>query len=127
MGPVRSRVRNDLHAIELPARVRVTEAMDSPRYLAIMAVLRTWRTAPPVDPQTSTAKLVKRARTAQRKADRRLTAALGHDDGDDAMLHRARKPAKRARYAAELCQDIGGLKQNETNSQTLQAVSISPG
>ena len=111
LGPVRSRVRNDLQAIELPARARVGEAMDSPRYLAIMAVLRTWRTAPPVDSETTTAKLVKRARKAQRKADRRLAAALA--DGDDAMLHRARKAAKRARYAAELCKDVGGSKQTK--------------
>ena len=45
-------------------------------------------------------KLHKRASRAERKADRRLTAAV--DAGDDAMLHRARKAAKRARYAAEL-------------------------
>lgn len=113
LGPVRARVRNSLQAVELPARVRITEAMDSPRYLAIMAVLRSWRTAPPVDPETSTAKLVKRARKAQRKADRRLVAALDVDDSDDALLHRARKAAKRARYAAELCQDIGGSKQTK--------------
>jgi hypothetical protein len=37
-------------------------------------------------------------------ADRRLAAALG--TGDDVMLHRARKAAKRARYAAELCKPV---------------------
>jgi len=42
----------------------------------------------------------KRARRAERKADRRLAEAI--DAGDDALLHRARKAAKRARYAAEL-------------------------
>jgi len=113
LGPVRTRVRTDLQAIELPARVRLTEAMDSPRYLAIMAVLRTWRTEPPVVPDASATRLVKRARKVQRKADRRLTAALATDDRDDAMLHRARKAAKRARYAAEVCTDIGGSKQTK--------------
>jgi len=113
LGPVRARVRTDLQAVELPARARVTEAMDSPRYLALMAVLRSWRTAPPVDPETSTAKLVKRARKAQRKADRRLVAALDVDDSDATLLHRARKAAKRARYAAELCRDVGGAKQTK--------------
>jgi CHAD domain-containing protein len=29
------------------------------------------------------------------------------------MLHRARKAAKRARYAAELCQDVGKSKQTK--------------
>lgn len=113
LGPVRARVRNELQAVELPARKRITEAMDSPRYRAIMAVLRAWRTAPPVDLETSTAKLVKHARKAQRKADRRLGAALGVDDSDATLLHRARKAAKRARYAAELCQDVGGAKQRK--------------
>jgi CHAD domain-containing protein len=117
LGPVRSRVRNDLQATELPARAAITDAMDAPRYLAIMAALRAWRTAPPVDPETSTEELVKRTRKAERKADRRLTAALGDDDADDATLHRARKAAKRARYAAELCTDVGGSKQNKRTAK----------
>jgi CHAD domain-containing protein len=117
LGPVPSRVRNDLQAIEFPARAQVAEAMDSPRYLAIMAALRTWRTAPPVDPEMTTKELVKRARKAERKADRRLAAALGDDDADDAMLHRARKAAKRARYAAELCADAGGSKQTKRTAK----------
>ena len=40
------------------------------------------------------------ARRADRKADQRLAEAI--EAGDDALLHRARKAAKRARYAAEL-------------------------
>ena len=79
--------------------------MDSDRYLAIMAVLRRWRAAPPVDQDIATKTLLKRARRAARKADRRLAAALRSDDA--AMLHRARKAAKRARYAAELCKPVG--------------------
>jgi CHAD domain-containing protein len=101
LGPVESRIRNDLRAIELPARNRVADAMDSPRYQAIMSVLRRWRTEPPVARVVTTGTLLKRARRAQRKADRRLAAAL--ESGDDAMLHRTRKAAKRARYAGELC------------------------
>lgn len=111
LGPVRSRIRNDLQAVELPARARVAEAMDSQRYLNIMTVLRKWRTEPPVDPDTPTRKLIDRARRAQRKADRRIDSAL--TDGDDAGLHRARKTAKRARYAAELCKPIDGKKKSK--------------
>ena len=111
LGPVRTRVRNDLRAVELPARAVVRDAMDSERYLATMAVLRQWRTEPPVDSTTATAKLIKRATKAQRKADRRLTSAL--TNGDDAQLHRARKAAKRARYAGELCKQLGTKKQTK--------------
>jgi CHAD domain-containing protein len=108
LGPVRSRIRNDVQGTELSRQACLREAMDSPRYLAIMAVLRNWRTDPPVGAETKRAGLIRRARRVGRKADRRLTAAL--TDGDDAMLHRARKAAKRARYAAELCQPVGGAK-----------------
>lgn len=100
LGPVRTRIRNDLQSVELPARTRLGEAMDCERYLAMMAVLRRWRADAPADPNIAIRTLRKRARRAQRKADRRLTAAL--HSGQDAELHRARKAAKRARYAAEL-------------------------
>ncbi len=101
LGPVKSRIRKDLRAVERPARKRVTQAMQSARYEAIMAVLRRWCAEPPVNATVSTGTLRKRAWRAQRKADRRLEAAL--ESGEDTMLHRARKAAKRARYAAELC------------------------
>jgi CHAD domain-containing protein len=120
LGPVRSRVRNDLQAIELPARARVREVMDSPRYLAILATLREWRVNPPVVRGTTTEEVLESARTARRKADRRLIVAL--DDGEDATLHRARKAAKRARYAAELCQGLGGSKRNPRISHRYKAI-----
>ncbi|MBV9515404.1 MAG: CHAD domain-containing protein, partial [Mycobacteriaceae bacterium] len=109
LGPVESRVRADLQAVELPARNRVTEAMDSPRYLAIMATLRRWRTDPPIDSEISDAALAKRARRARRTADKRLDAAVS--SGEDAMLHRARKAAKRARYAGELLEPLDKSKR----------------
>ncbi len=100
LGPVRARIREDLQAIERPARAKVTEAMNSERYLAIMTVLRHWRSDPPVAEDLKSGALMKRARRAEHKAVRRLMAAI--DSDDDAMLHSARKAAKRARYAAEL-------------------------
>ncbi|WP_369332970.1 CHAD domain-containing protein [Mycolicibacterium vulneris] len=71
----------------------------------MMTALRRWRAEPPIAGAVATGTLRQRARRAQRKADRRLAAAL--DSEDAAMLHRARKAAKRARYAAELCQSLG--------------------
>jgi CHAD domain-containing protein len=104
LGPVRARIRNELQAIERPARACLDEAMESDRYQALLLVLRGWRDAPPVDQNITTKTLLKRARRAERKADRRLAAALR--GADDAILHRARKAAKRARYAAELCKPV---------------------
>ena len=100
LGPVSNRINTDLHSEQLRAREEVAEAMDSPRYLDILSTLQQWRAEVPVTTTPSAKKLRKRAGRAERKADRRLTAAVDADD--DTMLHRARKAAKRARYAAEL-------------------------
>jgi CHAD domain-containing protein len=101
LGPVRSDIRITLRGIERPARSRVTDAMDSERYVAMMAALRGWRTEPPLKERFGVDDLRKYFKKARRKADRRLAAAV--DGDDDAVLHAARKAAKRARYAGELC------------------------
>ncbi|BBY29027.1 CYTH and CHAD domain-containing protein [Mycolicibacterium sediminis] len=99
LGPVRSRIRSDLAGLELPARRAVDDAMTSDRYRSMLAALRHWRDRSPVPVEPSARAFRALARKASRKADRRLATAL---DGDDpALLHRARKAAKRARYAAE--------------------------
>ena len=100
LGPVNNRINTDLHSEQLRARQVVADAMDSQRYLDILATLQRWRTQLPLTTEPTAKKLHKRASRAERKADRRLAAAV--ETGDDAMLHRARKAAKRARYAAEL-------------------------
>ena len=100
LGPVANRIKTDLQSDQLRARTRVAEAMNSQRYLDLLATLQRWRTDPPLAGPASLDALNKRARRAERKADRRLAQAI--DAGDDALLHRARKAAKRARYAAEL-------------------------
>jgi CHAD domain-containing protein/uncharacterized protein YjbK len=100
LGPVATRIDSDLHSSQLRARLDVTEAMDSQRYLNILATLQDWRRQVPVSTTLTAKKLRKRAIRAERKADKRLAAAVKSGNGE--MLHRARKAAKRARYAAEL-------------------------
>jgi CHAD domain-containing protein len=100
LGPVANTIDTDLHSDQLRARTTVAEAMCSPRYLDLLAPLQRWRTDPPLTAPPSTSAVNKRATRAERKADRRLAQAVAGDD--DALLHRARKAAKRARYAAEL-------------------------
>lgn len=99
LGPVRSRIRSDLRGLELPARRAVDDAMASDRYAGIVSTLRGWRDVSPVPADLSTSAVRTLARKASRKADRRMATALEGDDPD--LLHRARKAAKRARYAAE--------------------------
>jgi CHAD domain-containing protein len=100
LGPVANRINSDLQSDQLRARTVVAEEMNSQRYLDLLATLQQWRTDPPLIEPPSVKAVTKRASRAERKADRRLAAAI--EAGDDALLHRARKAAKRARYAAEL-------------------------
>jgi CHAD domain-containing protein len=100
LGPVANRINTDLQSDQLRARTVVTEEMNSQRYLNLLATLQQWRSVPPLIEPPSSKAVTKRARRAERKADRRLAKAI--EAGDDGLLHRARKAAKRARYAAEL-------------------------
>jgi CHAD domain-containing protein len=123
LGPVANRIDTDLHSEQLRARKDVAEAMDSPRYLDILATLQQWRAQAPLNTKVSTKKLHSRAVRAEHKADRRLAAAVRADD--DALLHRARKAAKRARYAAELRRPLAGssaVKESEKRFKRIQRV-----
>lgn len=123
LGPVANRINTDLQSEQLQARAEVTEAMSSPRYLDLLAILQQWRGGLPVAGTPSVKSLHKRAQRAERKADRRLTVAV--ESGDDALLHRARKAAKRARYAAELRRPIdksATLKKAEKHYKRIQRV-----
>lgn len=125
LGPVRARIRSDLQAIELPARQAVGATLDSPRYLALMATLRAWRTAPPLRAGVTETEVRKRAGKAASKADRRLADALAaRGEHREELLHRARKAAKRARYAAELQAELPGGRVKRTIKQykTIQSV-----
>ncbi|UOT03904.1 CYTH and CHAD domain-containing protein [Rhodococcus opacus] len=112
MGPVAARIENDLLAEQLRRRKEVMEALDGDRYRALLATLARWRTTPPLtaeagdDPRV----IAKLVRKAERKALTRVATATATADDDDTALHRARKAAKRARYAAELAAPILGRK-----------------
>jgi CHAD domain-containing protein len=123
LGPVANRINTDLQSEQLRARAEVTEAMGSPRYLEILSTLQQWRSGLPVKGGASVKKLRKRALRAESKADRRLAAAI--ESGDDALLHRARKAAKRARYAAELrrpSDKAAATKKSEKHFKRIQRV-----
>ncbi|WP_433677898.1 CHAD domain-containing protein [Nocardia sp. CA-119907] len=100
LGPVAARIDATLLARQLPSRNALAEAMNSPRYLRLLATLQTWKSRPPFERRIRRRQLVKRAQRAADKADRRLATALRNHRHES--MHRARKAAKRARYAAEL-------------------------
>jgi CHAD domain-containing protein len=116
LGSVAARINSELLSIELPARERLDDALDSPRYLQILLILQRWRAQMPFAMPPTAAALNKYARRGERKADRRLAEAIQADSqgNGDAPLHRARKAAKRARYAAELLAPLEGKRARRT-------------
>jgi CHAD domain-containing protein len=110
VGPVAARIHGRLATRTAEARVRLTEALDSPRYAELLDVLDGV-----VDTEPSAAVTGKRLRRlthqALRRADRRLDDATRADSADanrDSHLHEARKAYKRARYAAEAIAPLAG-------------------
>jgi CHAD domain-containing protein len=101
LGPVAARIDEALLSDQVKARSRVDRLMRGRRYLALLAELEAWHDAPPLtDVAANDAKTAARyVKSAERSMRKRLR---GIKDADDAALHRARKAAKRSRYAAEL-------------------------
>ncbi|MVA74845.1 CHAD domain-containing protein [Auraticoccus sp. F435] len=108
LGPVAAHVETTLSLERAEHLSRLTEAMAGERYAALMGLVRRWLTDPPLTAEADRpAKDARRhLRRAGKKLDRRLQAA----GGDVEALHRARKAAKRYRYAAELLAQAGGKK-----------------
>lgn len=107
LGPVAARIEEHLHSAQLRHHGDLLAAMSGNRYGCLIAALDGWIRTPPCTaaagkPPEALLAIVARA---DRKATKRLRAALG-PGGDDPALHRARKAAKRARYAAELAADV---------------------
>ena len=105
-GPVLTRVDRDLTARHREARRRSVEAMESPRYFALLDQLDEIVASPPFgedagSPTRET--LPRRVGREWKRLRRRVDAAVATSDPTEraACLHEARKAAKRARYAAE--------------------------
>jgi CHAD domain-containing protein len=91
-------------------------ALASTRYLQVLSDMRSWAHAAPVTSRADAAPAALQhfARRARRKARKRIRQAVStaesasSADGHhvDVALHRARKAAKRARYAAELAAPV---------------------
>ncbi|WP_238418759.1 CHAD domain-containing protein [Gordonia sp. 'Campus'] len=105
LGPVAARIDEELSAQQHRHRRAVTEVMTSDRYRRLLATLSGWIESVPLAAARVGRKDLRRIATrAARKADTRLSQALSSGDEED--LHRARKAAKRARYAGELAAPV---------------------
>ncbi|MFR9674782.1 CHAD domain-containing protein [Streptomyces sp. TR02-1] len=113
LGPVRTRLHTYDRARRTRSRRSVTAVLDGRRYLALLDALADLLADPPLRP--AAAKPAERvlARAVRRdtaRLDARVREALAAPAGDarDQALHRARKAAKRARYAAEVARPALG-------------------
>jgi CHAD domain-containing protein len=106
VGPVAARVTGHFASIGAQAQARIAEALDSPRYFALLDRLDQLVAAPPVTDLAGRAAqevLPAAVRRAYKKTSRRMRRARGEAEGErgDVALHQARKAAKQARYVGE--------------------------
>lgn len=112
VGPVATKIDEHLLAEQRLHVAELTHAMDSKRYQALQDSLRSWARLPAYREDPDDTELIERlARRAAHTARQRLAVALDATDPEE--LHRARKAAKRARYAAELTRPLGGEKTED--------------
>lgn len=110
LGPVVARIGSHLSGEEAEHLRALRDSIDSERYLGLLEMLALWEQLPEFasDYDDGERKIVRRrAAGAARKARKRLSRAVAGRP-DPVALHRARKAAKRARYAAEAAAPVLG-------------------
>jgi CHAD domain-containing protein len=113
IGPVQARVQGHFAPRRAASRVALLEALDSPRYAALLAELDQLTHQPPRGPKAAAPArdvLPAAVRRAYRQASQRMRRArhTATGPGRDLALHEARKSARRARYAAEAAAPTAG-------------------
>jgi CHAD domain-containing protein len=113
IGPVQARVQGHFAPRRAASRTALLEALDSPRYTALLAELDRLTHEPPSGPKAGVPArdaLPAAVRRAYRQAQRRMRRARHTPVGParDAALHQVRKSARRARYAAEAATPAAG-------------------
>ena len=116
MGPVQRRLAEFVAVRRGAAMAALHEALDSPRYARLDAVLHGWRSEPPFTAAADVGakKVARYVERADKKTHKRLAqASKAYRRGDpeaDVLMHRARKAGKRHRYAVELAAPVLGKK-----------------
>jgi CHAD domain-containing protein len=108
VGPVREQLTAVLDAEHATATTELAAAMRSRRYFAMLRELRVWRDQQPGLGDQSADHAADHLALAERKIRRRLRRLPDGGPERDAAIHRVRKAAKRARYAAELAEPALG-------------------
>jgi CHAD domain-containing protein len=115
IGPVDARIQGHFASVRAAARTELLAALDSDRYFSLLDDLDRLLARPPLTPDAArraTAVLPAAARRARQQAGKRMRRARRTAPGParDQSLHRARKSARRARYAAEAMVPATGRK-----------------
>jgi CHAD domain-containing protein len=118
IGPVRARVQGRYAPMRAAARAELIGALDSQRYVRLLADLDRLILEPPLGPRAGTPArdvLPAAVRRAYRRAKKRMGRARHAPPGPlrDADLHQARKSARRARYAAEAASPAAGKEADK--------------
>jgi CHAD domain-containing protein len=129
IGPVLARVQGYSAPRRAAARAELIEALDSPRYAALLADLDQLAAGPPRGGQAGSPArdvLPAAVRRAYRQATRRMRRARYEPPGQarDVGLHEARKSARRARYAAEAASPAVGQSARRFARQMKKVQSV---
>ena len=129
IGPVQARVQGHFAPLRAAAHTELLEALDAPRYAALLAELDRLTAGPLSGPQADAPArgvLPAAVHKAYRQAARRMRRARQAPRGDarDVARHQARKSARRARYAAEAARPANGRKARRFARQMKEVQSV---
>jgi CHAD domain-containing protein len=129
MGPVVARVQAHFAPRQAAGRQALLEALDSERYMELLASLDRLLEDPPLTAaagRPASAELPAAVARAYRRERRRMRRALRAPAGParEKALHDARKAAKRARYAAEALRPVSGKRARRFAKQQKKLQSV---
>jgi CHAD domain-containing protein len=122
LGPVASTIQVELAVQRKQGIDAVLEALDSERYRKLVGLAHHWRSDPPFTDAANASpesidSTIKEARNKVRKRLSKAVAARRAGEPSDELFHRARKSAKRHRYAVEAALPVWGSKADKIITQ----------
>lgn len=129
LGPVQARIQAHVARAAADSYSAVTAALGSKRYYALLEALDALIASPKPGPEAgrrASRILPAAVRRSYVRTRRRMRAALTEPAGParDNALHRARKAAKRARYAAEAAVPVSGRAARRFADQMTKVQSV---
>lgn len=125
VGPVAAELEATLATERAEAWRKLRSAMNGKRYLALMSQLEKWRTDPPLTEagHKKPRRVTRYVAAAEKQLRKRLREAAAHET-DDGLFHRARKAAKRYRYANELAEPVLGAAATAAVAETKELQTL---